>query len=289
MTRSIRRISFATSLVAALVAGSATAAPPMAPRQGGVPASEMPGPLKQVGYDQRLGERVPGEALFVDDQGRSVRLKDYFSRKPVLLVLAYYECPMLCDLVLQGAVTSLKPLKLEPGREFDVVVVSIDPGENTKLAAEAKAEAVARYGRPQTAAGWHFLTGSRTAINKLTEAVGFRYAYIGERDEFAHAAGIVFLTTEGKVSRYLLGVEYPSRDVRLALVESADDKIGSLVDQALLYCFHYDPSIGRYSAATMNIVRLAGILTVLGIVLMIVLMRRRENREARTPRPVGVS
>lgn len=290
MKRAKSAILIATFLSALLSEASAFAAPAMSPgERPGVPASQMPEPLKQVGYDQRLGEKVPAEALFVDEAGRSVRLGDYFGDRPVVLALAYYECPMLCDLVLQAMVGSFKALKLTPGKDFDVVVVSIDPGESAKLAAEAKTELLSRYGRPETAAGWHFLTGSRTSIQKVASAVGFRYVYMGERDEYAHAAGIVVLTPEGKVSRYLLGVEFAPRDLRLALIESSEGKIGSVVDQVLLYCFHYDPVIGRYSAVTLNIVRLAGALTVVGLVLMVVLMRRRETRETRTPGPVGVS
>ncbi|HEX2643206.1 MAG TPA: SCO family protein [Thermoanaerobaculia bacterium] len=276
-----------------MTATSAGAAPPMAPgtlgEGSGVPASQMPGPLKQVGYDQHLGEQIPGEALFVDEMGRSVRLQNYFGHRPIVLAMAYYECPMLCSMVLQAMVGSLKPLKLEPGRDFDVVVVSIDPGEGPRLAAATKREMLSRYGRPETAKGWHFLTGSKTSIDKVASAVGFRYSYMPERDEYAHAAGISFLTPQGKISRYLLGIEYAPRDVRLALVESSENKIGSLVDQALLYCFHYDPVIGRYSAVTMTFVRLAGALTAIGIFVMVVMLRRRENRETRTPGPVGVS
>lgn len=282
-------------LTAAFLAALLAQASPVAARKTlpderpGVPASQMPEALQKIGYDQRLGEKIPTGALFVDEAGNSVRLGEYFREKPVVLALAYYECPMLCDLVLQAMVGSFKALKLTPGEDFEVVVVSIDPGENAGLAAEAKKELVARYGKPETAAGWHFLTGSKTSIDKLASSVGFRYTYMGERDEYAHAAGIVVLTPEGKISRYLLGVEFAPRDLRLALVESADGKIGSVVDQVLLYCFHYDPVIGRYSAVTLNIVRLAGALTAIGLVLMVVLMLRRETRETRTPGPVGVS
>jgi protein SCO1 len=241
------------------------------------PADQMPGNLREVRYDQRLDAQVPLDLAFRDEAGRSVKLADYFGRRPVLLVLAYYHCPMLCDLVLQGVETSLKPLALAPGREFDVVVASIDPAETPAMAAAKKREILARYGRPETAAGWHFLTGPQPSIARLAGAVGFRYVYDPRRNEFAHAAGIVILTSEGRVSRYLFGVEYPSRDVRLGVVESAGGKIGGLVDQVLLYCFHYDPVIGRYSAATMNIVRLAAVATVIGLVLLIVLLRRRES------------
>jgi protein SCO1/2 len=241
-----------------------------------VPGNTMPGPLREVGYDQRLGEQVPLALAFRDEAGRPVKLVDYFDRRPVLLVLAYYHCPMLCDLVLQGVETSLKPLSLVPGKDFDVVVASIDAKETPELAAAKKREILARYGRPETAAGWHFLTGPQPSIERLTRAAGFRYVYDPQRNQFAHAAGIVILTPGGRVARYLFGVEYPSRDVRLALIESAGGRIGGLVDQVLLYCFHYDPVIGRYSAATLNLVRLAAIATVAGLVLLIVLLRRRE-------------
>jgi protein SCO1/2 len=193
---------------------------------------------------------------------------------------------MLCDLVLQGVETSLKPLSLAPGRDFDVVVASIDVKETPELAAAKKQEILARYGRPGTAAGWHFLTGPQPSIDRLANAVGFRYVYDPQRNQFAHAAGIVILTPGGRISRYLFGVEYAPRDVRLALIESAGGKIGGLVDQVLLYCFHYDPAIGRYSAATLRIVRLAAVATVAGLVLLIVLLRRRENAQ---PGPVGAA
>ncbi|HJX26927.1 MAG TPA: SCO family protein, partial [Thermoanaerobaculia bacterium] len=199
-------------------------------------------------------------------------------KRPVALVLAYYECPMLCDLVLNGLTGSLKALTLNPGQDFEIVVVSIDPGENAALASEQKRQALARYNRSGTESGWHFLTGDQAAINELTNAVGFRYVYDADRDEYAHAAGVTVLTPEGRVSRYLFGIDFPPRDVRMALVESGDDKIGNLVDQAMLFCFHYDPVIGRYSAATLQILRVAAALTVIVVVLMIVLLRRRETR-----------
>src|SRR5215210_1966079 len=240
------------------------------------PSSLMPGPLKEVRYDQRLGEQLPLELPFRDEAGRAVKLGDYFGRRPAILVLAYYHCPMLCDMVLQGVETGLKPLSLDPGKDFDVVVASIDPAETPAMAAKKRREILARYARPGTEAGWHFLTGPPPSISRLANAVGFHYVYDPDRNEFAHAAGMVITTPGGKVSRYIFGLEYPARDIRLGLIESAGGKIGGLVDQVLLYCFHYDPVIGRYSAAVLNLVRLGGILTVLGIVLLIVLLRRRE-------------
>lgn len=245
----------------------------------GVPSAQMPGPLQQVGYDQKLGAEVPLGLAFRDAAGRPVRLGDYFGhKKPVLLVLAYYHCPMLCDMVLTGVTGSLRTMNLQAGKDFDVVVASIDPHETAAQAEKARQDALSRYGRPETAAGWHFLTGPQESITALAASVGFRYVYDAKLDQFGHAAGIVILTPEGRISRYLYGIEYAPRDLRLALVESAGHRIGSLVDQALLYCFHYDPSIGRYSAVTMRIVRIAGALTVLGVVLMITLLRRREPR-----------
>jgi protein SCO1 len=274
---SIFRTTLAALLIAqAVAADSAT-----------VPSSSMPEPLKAVGYDQRLGEQVPLDLEFRDEAGRLLKLGDFFGRRPVVLVFAYYECPMLCDLVLQGLTGSLKALRFDAGKEFDVVVVSIDPKETPKLAAETEAQTLSRYGRSGTEAGWHFLTGGQGSILKLTQAAGFRYVYDKERGEFAHAAGVVILTPGGRISRYLYGIEYAPRDVRLALIESADGRIGNLADQVLLYCFHYDPVYGKYSAMTMNILRLAAVATVLGLGLLILLLKRRERRPE--PGPVGAA
>jgi protein SCO1 len=233
---------------------------------------------------------VPLGLLFRDHAGRAVHLSDYFGeKKPVLLVLAYYHCPMLCDMVLTGVTGSLKTLTLNPGKDFDVVVVSIDPNESAVQAAASRANTISRFGRPETAAGWHFLTGPQESIAALAASVGFRYVYDAQRNEFSHAAGIVILTPEGRISRYLYGIEYAPRDVRLALIESAGGKIGSLVDAALLYCFHYDPAIGRYSAVTMRIVRIGAALTVLGLALMITLLRRRSPEQPHEPGTLGAA
>lgn len=252
------------------------------------PAGQMPMQLQQVRFDQRLGEHVRLDTVFRDEAGRQVRLGDYFGRRPVLLVLAYYECPMLCDLVLNGLTGSLKALAFTPGQEFEIVVASIDPGETPELAAEQKRQVLTRYNRSGTQDGWHFLTGDQAAIDALTSAVGFRYVYDRERDEYAHAAGVTVLTPEGQVSRYLFGIDFPPRDVRMALIESADSKIGNMIDQAMLYCFHYNPTIGRYSAATMQILRIAAVMTIVAVVLMIVLLRRRET-QTQQPGPLGAA
>jgi len=247
-----------------------------------MPSTTMPGPLRQVGYDQRIGEQVPLDLAFRDEAGRAVRLGDYFQKRPVILVLAYYGCPMLCDMVMQGVTTTLKPLAFDAGKDFDVVVASIDPGETPEMAAETEREILARYGRANSAEGFHFLTGPQASIDALTRAVGFRYVYERERDEYAHPAGLVILTPSGKVSRYLFGIDFPPRDVRLGLLESTEGKLGTAVDQLLLYCYHYDPTIGRYSAAVLNLLRVGAAATLIGLVTLILVLRRQ-------PRPVGAA
>lgn len=273
---------------ASTASAAAPAAPPSGPSGPITPSNQMPEPLKTVGYDQNLGEQVPLNLAFRDEAGRPVKLGDYFGRRPVVMVFAYYECPMLCDMVLQGVTGSLKALSFNAGQQYDVVVVSIDPKETSKLAAETKAQTLSRYGRSGTEGGWHFLTGGQGSILELTRVAGFRYYYDKERDEYAHAAGMMVLTPGGRISRYLYGIDFAPRDVRLALIESAEGRIGSLADQILLYCFHYDPVYGKYSAMTMNILRLAAAATVLGLGLLIVLLKRRERVRVE-PRPVGAA
>ncbi|MBV8202694.1 MAG: SCO family protein [Acidobacteria bacterium] len=245
---------------------------------GAAPPAGMPSPFQRLGFDQLVGERVPADLVFRDETGRAVRLGSYFGKRPLVLALVYFQCPMLCPLTMNGLVRSLKGMSFDAGREFDVLVVSFDPRETPALAAAAKRYAVHGYGRPETAAGWHFLTGGAEPIRRLTQAVGFRYFYDAQAKQFAHAAGIVLLTPQGAASRYLYGIEFPPRNVRLGLVEAAANRIGSPIDQVLLYCFHYDPVQGKYSAATLNIVRLSAILCVVGLGTMIALLLRREHR-----------
>lgn len=244
-------------------------------------AGQSPKPLRDVGFDQRLGEQVPLDLPFVDSQGRSVELGQYFADKPVVLALVYFDCPMLCPMTLNGLASSLKALTFEVGKDFDVVVVSFNPKETPKEASSRRVEVIHQYGRSGTDGGWHFLTGEESSISRLAKAVGFRYTYLPDKGEYAHAAGIVVLTPGGQVARYFFGIEYPPKDLRLGLVEATDGTIGSPVDQLLLYCFHYDPEIGRYSAVTLNILRLAGAVTVIALVLFIVIMVRRERKRTR--------
>jgi protein SCO1/2 len=217
--------------------------------------------LHQVGIDQRLNQSIPLDLAFRDETGKEVRLQDYFNGQPVVLVLAYYRCPMLCTEVLNGLTKSLQAIPLTMDQQYRVVTVSFDPKELPELAAEKKTAYVKSYGKPGAATGWHFLTGDQVSIDRLTQAVGFRYAYDPALDQFAHASGIVVLTPEGKIARYFFGIEYPPRDLRLALVEASAGKIGSTADQLLLLCFHYDESTGRYTPSIMGFIRLGGVIT----------------------------
>lgn len=246
--------------------------------------AQLPSPLRDVGFAQRLGESVPLDLPFVDSEGNEVVLGDYFGQdRPVVLALVYYECPVLCSMVLNGLVSSLDVLSFEPGQDYEVVVVSFDPDEAPELARLKRRNTLDQLGREGAGAGVHFLTGDPPSIDALTSAVGFTYVYDEETDQFAHAAGITILTPDGQVSRYLFGVEYAPKDMRLALIESSEKKIGSAVDQILLYCYLYDPQTGKYGAATMTLVRLGGGVTILGILGFIALSRRRDRQLAANP------
>ena len=273
-----------SAIAIALACGSGVAAaqdlgPSPTDRVGaGVPpASAMPELLQDVGLDQRLNAQLPLNLVFKDEQGRTVRLGNYFGKRPVILVLAYYECPMLCTQVLNGLASAIGVLKFSVGQEYEIVTVSFDPRDTPEKARAKKATYIERYKRPGAEAGWHFLTGSSREISALTRAVGFRYAYNASADQFAHASGIMVATPEGRLSHYFYGIEYWPRDLRLALIEAADRKIGSPVDSVVLYCFHYDPASGKYSLAVMTLVRTAGVLTLVVGVAAIVWMRRHER------------
>lgn len=260
------------ALLAAALA--ATAAPAAAQEQ-------RPSVLREIGFDQRLGENVPLEIAFRDEQGRTVRLGDFFGRRPVVLSLNYYGCPMLCTVSLNGLASALNVLTYSAGREFEVVTVSFDPKETPDLAARKKETYLERYKRPGAAEGWHFLTGDASSIDRLVRAVGFKYAWDADTKQFAHPAGIVVLTPQGTISRYLFGIEYAPKDLRFAVIESSEGRIGTPVDQLVLACYQYDPMTGRYGAAIMRIVRTAGALTVLALGCFVILMLRRDSARAR--------
>jgi len=236
--------------------------------------------LDDVGITQRLGESVPLGLVFRDETGKTVKLGDYFhSHKPVVLTMVYYECPMLCTEILNGLVRTLRVIPLSAGKDFNIVTVSFNPSETPKLAAQKKLNYIDKYKRDGAAQGWSFLTGEEPAIKALADAVGFHYKWDPEIKQFAHASAIMILTPEGKLSRYFFGVEFPSQDVRLSLVEASNNKIGSFIDQLVLYCYHYDPSTGKYGFAILNVMRLAGIATLLGLGTMAFVFWRRNKKK----------
>ncbi len=244
---------------------------------------DRPAQLSNVGIDQKLDSKLPLDARFRDEAGRDVRLGDYFGKRPVVLALAYYDCPMLCTQVLNGMVRALKTLTFTPGQEYDVVVVSFDPREKPPLAAEKKAMYLRQYNRPDTSPSWHFLTGDIPNIKALTQAVGFRYYYDIHTSQYAHASAIYVVTADGRMSRYYYGIEFAPKDIRLGLIEAAQNKIGTPVDQLLLFCYHYDPSTGKYTPLATNILRAAGGATVfaLGGFILIMLIRDRKAGSAK--------
>lgn len=248
----------------------------------------IPGALKGVGIDQRLDAQIPLNLIFKDEAGRSAPLSTYFTgKKPVVFTLVYYRCPMLCNEILNGLVSALSVVSLNPGRDFEVVAVSFDPKDTPEIAAQKKASYLRRYRRPNTANGFHFLTGDEANIKALTDAVGFHYTYDPKTDQFAHASAVMVATPQGHLSKYFYGVEYSSRDLRLGLVQASDNKIGTPVDQILLFCFHYDPTTGKYGAVAMNSIRVAGagFVLVCGAFLFVAL--RRESRSKHNARRAG--
>ena len=239
----------------------------------------LPRGLEGVGIDQKLDQQIPLDLIFRDEFGRDVPLRSFFqSGKPVVLALVYYRCPMLCSQILTGLTSSLKTITLNPGQDFEVVSISFDAKDTAEIAASKKEMYLKRYNGPNTANGWHFLSGSEENIKQLTNAVGFRYRYDPATDQFAHASGIMIVTPEGRLSRYFYGVEYAPRDVRLGLVEASHNQIGSPVDQILLFCFHYDPATGKYGAIVLNLVRFGGAAFALIGGAFLLIAFRREKR-----------
>lgn len=280
---------YSTLRVAAVAA--ALALPALSQRVGPeMPRSEdlqqqnaRPQVLMNVGVDQKLGAHLPLDSKFRDETGKEVALSEYFGpgRKPALLALVYYDCPMLCNQVLNGLTGALMALKFDVGKEFDVVAVSFDPRETPEMAAAKKKHYVDRYRRPGTAQGWHFLTGSPESIKAITETTGFRYVWDDKTNQFAHGSAVILITPEGKVAQYYYGIEYSPKDMRLGMIEASKEKIGTVVDQLILFCYHYDPTTGKYGAVAMNFLRLGGILTMLVLgTFMFVSFRRDAKKQA---------
>lgn len=233
--------------------------------------------IRNAKFEQRLGAQIPLDAFFTDSAGDEVRLADAFSDRPLILALGYYECPMLCSLVRNELFERLRELDLTVGADFDLLLISIDPDETAEMAALKRQAAMLDYGRPMREAGWHFWVGNDTNIARLADSVGFHYTYDAQIDEYVHPSGIMILTPQGKVSRYLFGIDYQEHDLRLGLIEASANRIGSLVDRLLLLCYHYDPIEGQYTVAIMNVVRMAGLLTVLAIATILVYLFRQER------------
>ncbi|MFA5911802.1 MAG: SCO family protein [Vicinamibacterales bacterium] len=280
MSRTALRSAIATGALALMtVAVSAQGDPGLRP-PASPPSSQVPGILGTVAFEQHLNEQLPLALPFTDETGKAVKLGDYFGRKPVVLAFVYYECPMLCTQVLNGLESALRVIDESIGKEFDVVTVSFDPRETAVLAAGKKQAYLDRYKRPEAAQGWHFLTGSQASIDALTRSAGFSYAWDEASQQFAHASGIIVATPEGKLSRYFLGIDYSPRDVKFALIESSAGKIGSLAEQLLLYCYHYDPTAGNYGFVAMRAVRIGGAATLVALFGFMFVSIRRDHRAA---------
>jgi protein SCO1/2 len=252
-------------------------------KESGTRSDRPPTLLDGVKVSQKLNGQVPLDLSFTDDQGKQVQLASYFGKKPAILALVYYQCPMLCSEELNGLTSALQMVDEVPGRDFDVVVVSIDPSEGTDLAAAKKRIYLKKYGHPETAAGWHFMTGTQANIDVLTKAVGFGYVKIpgpdGKLTQFAHASSIQIVTPEGKLAQYYMGVEYSPKDLRIGLVEASSNRIGSPVDNILTYCYHYDPQTNKHSLIVARVVQLGGLVTVFSLGSFMLVMFRRDARQ----------
>jgi protein SCO1 len=247
-------------------------------QQPGPPASELPPILREVGFDQNLDKQIPLDVTFADENGQSVQVGKYFGTKPVVLNFVYYDCPIICLQTLSSLASTLKVLSQEPGKDFVIVTVSFDPRETPALAFNKKKEFVERSGKPHIADGWHFLTGTKADIDRLTQAAGFRYVWDEPSKQFAHPTGIMVLTPNGRIARYLFGIDYGPRDLRLAILDASAGKIASPIERVLLYCYHYDLSAGRYSLAVMRVVQVAGVATVFSLGMLIFVMSKRPSK-----------
>jgi len=280
-------VSAAAAIAAAtvlLIVAPATAQMTGAPTAGyrrdpGVSSTTMPTALREIGFDQNIDQKLPLDATFRDETGKTVTLGSYYGQRPVLLAFIYYECPMLCTQVLNAMTATISMMSLDAGKDFELVLVGIDPRETPAQAAAKKTEYLHRYKRPGAEAGWHFLTGDDPEIKRVAKAAGFRYAWDDQTQQYAHPTGIIVTTPDGRLARYLFGIEYGPRDLNLSLVEASQGKVGSFADQLLLFCYHYDPMTGKYGIYVMRTLRVAGVATVLLIGTFIVVMVRREKSQ----------
>ena len=249
-------------------------------REPGQVSTSIPKALQGIGFDQHIDQRIPLDVPFRDENGRAVQIGDYFGKRPVVLVFAYYDCPMLCTQVMNGLSSALNVLSLEPGRDFEIVTVSFNPHDTPETARTKKTVYMDRYKNPRAPAAWHFLSGDEPSIARLTTAAGFRYAWDADTKQYAHPTGVIVLTPDGRLARYLFGIEYGPRDLRYALVEASDGRVGTVVDSLVLYCYHYDPLTGRYGLVIMRTIRVAAAATVLALGGFIFLMVRKDKRAA---------
>jgi protein SCO1 len=281
----IRKLAAAATMAASLTLGAWAQVPaPKVPSEDGATNQKIP-IFDQVGIEQKLNSQVPLDLTFTDESGQPVQLRKYFGSKPVILTLVYYQCPMLCSQVLNGMTGALNGItRFNIGRDFDIVTVSFDPRDKSEDAVATKKRLLSRYRRPGSAEGWHFLTGKEDQIKALASSVGFRYAWDPEIQQFAHASSIMLLTSQGKVAQYYFGIEYAPRDIQLGLVETSQGRIGNVVDQFILYCYHYDPAKGKYGAIVFNIMRVSALATVLVLGGFVIVMFRRDSLAARQSR-----
>jgi protein SCO1/2 len=277
--RSIFTITWVMLAMAAFTQGQGMTTGVMSP-----PANLRPPGLKNVGIEQNLNQQIPPGLSFQDESGKTVRLGDYFGEKPLILSLVYYRCPMLCGEVLSGLESALRVLKFDVGKQFDVITVSFDPRDTPGIAAAKKAEYLNRYKRAGAGDGWHFLTGPQDSITALTKAAGFQYEYDPKSGQFAHATAIMILTPGGKIAQYYYGVEYAPKDLRLGLIQASQNRIGTVVDQVLLYCYHYDPATGKYGAVISRILQLSGAATILIMGVFLTVLFRRGSGPTRKQR-----
>jgi protein SCO1 len=266
--------------LATLLLAATAAHAQMIPDNVGQSSKGLPPALVNVHFDPQLNAQIPLDTEFVDENGKSVELREYFDKKPVVLVFAYYTCPMLCEQVEQAVVGTLKMISFNPGKDYDVVFLSFDANDTPDAALKKKHQALARFARPATDGGWHFLTGTRESIDAVTKAASFSYSYDAQSKAYAHASGILLLTPDGRISRYFFGVEYPPSNVRLGLVDASAGKIGTPVDHLLLFCYQYDPTKARYSATVMTVIRMGGVVTLFCMALGFVIFRRREHQHS---------